>query len=76
MSTSLRIVLPYSSYVRIKVKYDTGHCKGLEVLHSHNAIFQYLILILVACKLVQSTLFKSDTFGAGTKCPSKRDVRL
>ena len=25
---------------------------------------------------LQSTLSKSDTFGAGTKCPSKRDVRL
>ena len=58
------------------MKQDTGHCKGLEVLHRHNAIFQYLILILVACKLVQSTIFKSDTFGAGTKCPSKRDVGL
>ena len=26
--------------------------------------------------LIQSTLSKSDTFGAGTKCPSKRDVCL
>ena len=25
---------------------------------------------------LKSTLSKSDTFGAGTKCPSKRDVRL
>ena len=25
---------------------------------------------------IQSTLSKSDTFGAGTKCPSKRDARL
>ena len=25
---------------------------------------------------LQSTLSKSDTFGAGSKCPSKRDVRL
>ena len=25
---------------------------------------------------IQSTLSKSDTFGAGTKCPSKRDVCL
>jgi len=25
---------------------------------------------------IQSTLSKLDTFGAGTKCPSKRDGRL
>ena len=28
------------------------------------------------CVKIQSTLSKSDTFGAGTKCPSKRDVHL
>ena len=37
----------------------------------------YLYILNISDEwVIQSILSKSDTFGAGTRCPSKRDVRL
>ena len=35
----------------------------------------FIVLILIK-REIQSALSETDTFGMGTKCPSKRDVHL
>ena len=47
--------------------------KGQGVINSKVTWISSLLCVLLK---LQSPFSKSDTFRAGTKCPSKRDVRL
>ena len=49
-------------------------CSFIDCLQSAS-ILNNKIIIIISLK-IQSPLPKTDTFGTGTKCPSKRDVRL
>ena len=60
----LILVLKYSTVLSLSKVY------GLQALDYLN------FFVKANTKLTVNSLFKTDTFGTGTKCPSLRDVHL